>query len=138
MGLWICSRPWREAAHGIDGWLARWWVRWMAAYIAICRVRIPYRELLWAAYLGEANSVPQFWKDENATASDSGIPPLLMLKMSLAVNWNKSDSDALDTPLAQAIWEHCAWLASQGNLNLITERDREVMEELRKRRGGNS
>lgn len=128
--LWICSRSWNKAARGIDGWRARLWLRVKLWSMVILRTRLPYREMLLAEYLATSQTMPLFW-EEIKEGDSHGTPPILSLKMVLQTRWHKSESEALDTPLAQAIWEVCGFLESRGKMKIASERDMAIMAERR-------
>jgi len=114
MAWYVITRPWQEAADGIGTRRGRLSIAWFT-------IRRAGRHLLDADIIGgwiegEA-TIPPFEKSEGGSDDGSrGTPHELLLTQALAAQWNVPWPEALDVPVAQAIW---LWLARWEERNVI-------------------
>ncbi len=127
LGVWVCSRPWWVAARDAGTWRSAMWLRAMVCFLALFRVKLWYRDLLWVTYITEANAMPPVWR-KKSVGTALGLPPLLNVKMSLMTFWNKSEAEAMATPLGQALLEHGAYLSTLGEMRFPSNDECELME----------
>ncbi len=123
--LWVCSRPATTAMSTIDRWWTPWGIRRIHARLL--------REGLIASlgrmyqYLGHGFTGPRLARTPDAKTT-SGAPLLAMLMSSLTAHFGKTSEEALDTPLATALWDRAAYLEQQGLIRFWTKEDEELLD----------
>jgi hypothetical protein len=134
LAIWVCSRPWRVAAERIGSWSTRAWLRWMLTAMAICRVNVAARAVMFGAYLADSRAMPPVWRLESGSAS--GPPTILAVQSALTAKAGYAAAEALDLPIGQAWWELVALGHSEGRLRLVTDAEAAIMDARRCRRNG--
>lgn len=123
--LWVCSRRATRAMGAMSsGWLMRWQIRRIAARVQAHGLQATM--VGFANYVAEGFTGPKLRK-ASSDAQPCGAPLIAMLKAGLVAHFGKSDSEALDTPMALALWDRAAYLEEQGLIKFWTEEDEEFM-----------
>lgn len=106
LAWFILTRPWDEAADGIN-------TRWGKLSISWFAIRRAGRHILDADaisdWIASEAALPPFEKAEGGTEDgERGTPHELLLAQALADQWNTAWPEVLDVPASQANW---LWLA---------------------------
>lgn len=129
LAVLVCSVPWERAARQAEGRMLGWRMRWL---------RVPV-ENIWGGvrafedYLREAHDGPEFWvRDQGSKKSPLHAPYYQTLKLTQMTQFHKSEREALSTPLRLALWDHAALFESKGIIELLDEKQRELIAEVRR------
>ena len=134
--IYVCSRPWQEAAVGLKRKRTKWMLKlwdWQTG-----RFKTGYEmdvaSLVFQGYLNNAWTGPQSWEDmevnETANGNSAGAPAVLVLKVALCSFLGASHEEALSTPIRQALHEMPTWLEVNGANNLMSDGDVADIENL--------
>lgn len=137
LALYVCSRPWREAAVGIDKrrtrWLLKCWgwqLRRSNTDAAILRAELQLRD-----YITQAWDGPDFWEEQERKGArrKSGAPVLASLKAMLCGTFGYSEERALATPIRVALFDTAAWAETQGAIQWVSDGDLADIDEALRR-----
>lgn len=123
--LWVCSRPATRALSTIDRFWTPWGIRRIHARVLGAGVIPSLGEMY--RYLGHGFTGPKLARTPEAK-TNSGAPLLAMLMSSLTAHFGKTSEEALDTPLATALWDRAAYLEQQGLIRFWTKEDEELLD----------
>lgn len=123
--LWACSRPATRAMDAMSGWRMRWQIRRIAARVQAHGIMATM--VGFSNYLAEGFTGPKLRK-ATSDAQPCGAPLIAMLKAGLVAHFGKTDEEALNTPMALALWDRAAYLEEQGLIKFWTQEDEEFME----------
>jgi len=127
LGVWICERPWQQAAAGLRS--------------RRCAVTMALRGHMWArrdwltqrarflAYLSDAWHGPKMWRDDRATSS--AAPMIQSFILHRMMHLHQSFADAMDTSLKVAMWDKGAWAESSGVLTFMEPEVEALLERQR-------
>ena len=118
-GLFVCSRPWREAWRGVGTWRSRRFLRRVARNVAL-----PEVGKAWADYLERALVLPVFRRTNRAqqrglnvpAARPVGAPFLLRLRLFALAELGLGEDGFCDMGLADLVW---LWLARAEDLGEV-------------------
>jgi hypothetical protein len=117
LGLYVCSRPWREAWAGVGSRRANRFLRSLAG-----RVSIPEVARGWQQYLESALVIPRFRRKqrEGVGGQVPGAPFLLRLRYFAMSELNQDDETFNDLGFADLVW---LWLVRAEDLGEIRLQD---------------
>lgn len=79
------------------------------------------------AYLSEATNGPKFWVKSQGESTASGVSWLQSLKVTL-MKAGRTQAEAMNTPLAEALWDFAAYWEQEGALTIQSEGESELLE----------
>ena len=82
---------------------------------------------LFRAYIAEHSAIPDFYTKGEGSTARVGTPTIQAVKVSLMANLGLSELEALRTPVALAFWNHLSWAENQGSIQIIDDREREII-----------
>ena len=85
-------------------------------------------------YISHAAQGPRFWVDQKQAAK-SGADWLQSLKLGL-LKTGRTVTEAMDTPLGEAMWDYAAYWEGEGALKLHTESDDALLEAVKQAKAG--
>lgn len=79
------------------------------------------------AYLAEATNGPKFWVTNEGESKPSGVSWLQSLKVTL-MKAGRTQAEAMNTPLAEALWDFAAYWEQEGALQIQSEGESELLD----------
>ena len=122
--IWACSRPATTAMDSVAGWLSRWQIQRIAT--AVQTQGVLACMVAFSGYIAEGFTGPKLRK-ATSDAQPCGAPLIAMIKAGLVAHFGKSDAEALNTPMALALWDRAAYLEEQGLIKFWTQEDEDFM-----------
>lgn len=118
--VWACSRSWEKALSSFDERFdARLkWLRLRSFFMT--PQEIAERMLMFRRYVNDAFSVDKPLMSDSKTRHCT-TPMTMMLVQTLTREYGLSRSEALDTPVGQAIMEHYAIMESAGAVTFVSD-----------------
>jgi hypothetical protein len=139
LALYICSRPWQEAAAGFNKrrtrWLLKCWgwqLRRAKSDAALLRAQVQFHD-----YLARAWDGPDLWEEQRKGGHKAGAPTLASLKVMLCGIFTCTEEQAMSTSIRAALFDTAAWAETQGALQWVGEDDIESIDEALRRAGTN-
>lgn len=124
LALWICQRTATESMSRIGSRLASWQVRRLAKRVASIDAYAETSALM--AYIANGFSGPKMRSSPDSARC--GAPMLAMLYAGLLSHFHRTDAEALNTPLALALWNRAAFLEEKGLVSVWTQDDQDLVE----------
>lgn len=128
-GVWICACTYEEGLWWLNHptllkWRLKLW-GWQCGTFDI-NAKLD----MFARYMIEQQQFPECWSEENSGRNrTSGIHFTEVIKVSLMSNLGLTESEALNKPLAIALWDHITWCVMQpeSTLQVMNDREREAI-----------
>lgn len=124
--LYVCSRPWRRAAAGLDGKLAGLRLTWFAFRVTL--LRRPRSLILsdWVDYITDAWTGPHVWSKTQASTPTAPEAVATLIHHLRTVAHATHDT-ILDTPISRAVHDVIIYLAHEGRVDLVNSTDDDLM-----------
>ena len=125
MALFVCSRPWREAAHKLQrnqGALRRRFIVWLLGEAE----SFAHHQTQFLRYLEAQFKSPDTWT--KGEAKGCAAPPMLSLRARLIADLRVGWSESLDIPIAEAMWLSAAQAEREGGIDWVTANERKAMQ----------
>jgi hypothetical protein len=129
LAISLCALPYRRALRVFHRPTFKAMLRWRAWWLP---VRFPgplytIECLKWAAYLRASWSQPETWQSANRGRS-LGISVLQAIKLTLTAHLGYPVRDALNTPLALALWDYAGYWDLEDRLQVVSDSDAALMD----------
>lgn len=113
--IWVCGRPWRWA-----WWLAGTWYfrRCLRRAAAACRMSGSQATAQAIGFLKWSFAGPE--ELDSGTGERLQSPPFALLKVGLMTTLGVSETEALDTPVARAVWDMAVAGERKGEVKMGT------------------
>lgn len=86
------------------------------------------------AYVNDAFKGPEIWQKQGMINKRLGAPLIQQLRVRQMVIFHKSPIDAMNTPIAEAIWDLLAWREMENKIEFVSDDEREIFRRLDERR----
>jgi hypothetical protein len=122
--LYVCSRPWRIALRGVDGWRAQTYALWCGAVARAQRASLEAKAEVVRDYLDAHSSVrrlapPLRRGRERDGGRYLGTPFLARLRLFAAHRLHVPMGAEMDLPMADLVWLWAADAEERGILRLL-------------------
>ncbi len=128
LGVLVCTRRGDKVAAAVDGI----WCRLLILWLGILAWCMPSAGAAFARYLVTGTKGPRTWSE--ASKESGGFPLWASVLICLQRELNMSEAEALRTPAADALWRCTAVWQASGALEMETDAEREILEEIRNAR----
>lgn len=126
LAAYVCSRPWRRAALGVNAVWIKGWIRWRSW-------RRWHREvndhIALLGYLSAAWSIPTVFGRQRGGVERGSDAIQIQVSVQRKL-WGKSLEAALDTPVAEALLDQMERLEEDGVLRIWGNRDGALLAKL--------
>ena len=125
LALFICSRPWAEAARALQGNRGRW-RRTFTAWLLGEAESFIHHQNQFLRYLEAQFQSPDTWT--KGEGKGCAAPAMLSLRARLITDFRVGWAESLDIPIAEALWLSAAQAEREGGIDWVTESERKAME----------